>query len=297
MKYSIPLQIPTPKAFHHSKEQNKRLQDLKQFCVNHRKTYSLYTMLRFLKSPTQNKAHIYISHKKSVVYCGVPKVASTNWKRLLLLFEGTIPNETVVSEKESVHTVPQVKLFNMVSKQRRKYVLLNYYKFLFVRHPFERLASTYRNKFADNNRYFEQTYGSQVLRLYRANLTEKEYKAGKGITFKEFLMWIIAKRVHDGHWVPADVLCHPCTLPYDFIGKMETLVSDSEEVLEHIDAPGVHFPANKTDYAVSSRNIMFKLFSEVPATVINQLYEIYKVDFLAFGYQIPEAFYHGKKIK
>ena len=251
-------------------------------------------MLKFIKTPNWKKAHLYISHKKQVVYCGVPKIASTSWKKLMLLFEESVPNVTDIKQKDVIHRFPQVKLFSMISKEHRKHVLLNYYKFFFARHPFERLASVYRNKFTDNNRYFEQMYGSHILRLYRANLTNDEYIAGKNITFTEFVTWLIDKRVYEPHWVPVHKLCHPCILPYDFIGKMETLVSDSKEVLQNMGAPEIHFPS-KIDYASSTRDIMYKYFSQLPPVTINQLYKLYEVDFLAFGYKVPEELYHGQK--
>lgn len=280
----------TPRLFTHSAEQDKRLKHLRDFCISSQHTYGISSLIRFLRSSTSNKAHFYVSHNMKLVYCSVPKVASTNWKRLLLMFEQATNSSSVASiEKNNVHALPQVRLFNIISKEGIKQTLFHYYKFLFVRHPFERLVSAYRNKFEENNKYFHKTYGSQILRLYRANLTEKQYRRGNGVKFEEFILWILQKRVFDGHWSPIDSICHPCVLPYDFIGKMESLVADSEQILKDLGSQE-HFPAHLTDKhktSLTSKQLIQTHFSKLSKETIRQLYQRYKVDFEAFDYKLP----------
>ena len=55
-----------------------------------------------------------------------------------------------------------------------------------MRHPFERVLSAYRNKLQDPyNALYQRAYGSQVLRMFRKNLTDAEYKVGQNVTFPE----------------------------------------------------------------------------------------------------------------
>ena len=71
----------------------------------------------------------------------------------------------------------------------------HFFKFVFVRHPFVRLVSAYRNKLSDNNPWFERTYGSRILRYTRPNLTEKVYTMGKGECLYDVAVFkILAKK-------------------------------------------------------------------------------------------------------
>ena len=261
---------------------------MNKFCLSQPRTQNL---IKFIRSK-ESKGHFYVSHEKRLLYCSVPKIASTNWKRIILLFEGKIKSLTE-NAKDQIHTLPQIRLFSMLSNGEVRHVLKNYLKFFIARHPFERLVSAYRNKFADNNTYFERTFGAHILRLYRKNLTNIEYESGKGVTFKEFIYWIIDKHVFDAHWAPVFSLCFPCLLPFDFIGKMETLVEDSEEILSLIGAQNVRFPANLTDgYKTSSKKLMYEFFSTLSGETIQKLYKMYETDFVAFDYKVPEKLFH-----
>ena len=173
-----------------------------------------------------------------------------------------------------------------------------YYSFLFVRHPFDRLLSAYRNKFLDTyNSVFQRRYGSKILQLFRPGLSKAEIKAGKNVTFQEFLKFVIhvydmkgSGAKFDEHWQIVHTLCTPCSMKYDYIGKMETLVEDANQVLKDIGVyDRVQFPANATDkYKSDIRNLMKRYYSQITPVIIQKLYDIYEDDFLAFGYKIPD---------
>ncbi|XP_065669321.1 carbohydrate sulfotransferase 11 isoform X3 [Hydra vulgaris] len=276
------------KEFHVSKNQEKRINQLQLFCLSKPKI----DFLKFIRS-RENKGHFYVSHEKKLLYCSVPKIASTNWKRVVLLLEGKVKSLTE-NAKDTIHTIPQTRLFSLISKGEVNHVLKNYLKFFITRHPFERLVSAYRNKFADNNTYFERLFGVPILRMHRANLTNTEYESGKGVTFNEFVHWLIERNVFDAHWAPVYSLCSPCIIPFNFIGKMETLVEDSEEILSLIGAKNIHFPANLTDgYKISSKKLMYDLFSTISGDTIQKLYKMYEADFVAFNYKIPEKLFYN----
>ena len=179
---------------------------------------------------------------------------------------------------------------NTSERQSRE---LRYYSFLLTRHPFERLVATYRNKFEDPyTPYFRRHYGSDILRLFRKNLTEDEYNDGVGVTFQEFINFILKKRIFDEHWDLMTKLCSPCYQKYDYIGKMETLIEDSVAILKNAHlSETFHFPHNATDrYLSKSSDIMHKYFSNFTKTEIEQLFKLYEDDFLAFGYTLQDFF-------
>ena len=271
----------------------ERMNYLHHYCQTKRtKEYNSDTKRFFIRSQfmeREQKGHIFIGRFVPVLYCAVPKVASTNWKRMMLLFDGIKSNISELSVKSKVHTQAGLRPLYEVKSFNIPQTVSNSFKFLFVRHPFERLVSAYRNKFRDNNTYFERTYGSRILKMFRKGLTTEEYNEGKGATFKEFTIWLIRTETYDPHWYPVTKLCHPCSIRYNFIGKMETLLTDAKQVVNHI---GSHtqFPATWSDgYKVSSNNLMFQLFSTLNANQIKGLYEFYQEDFEAFDYGLPRV--------
>lgn len=282
-----------PRHLHHTKEQDDRIKKLAKHCRSKIPMTKMDELMRFKNSAASAKQHLYTSHKKHIVYCGAPKVASTNWKKILLVFEEKIKDIKQIKQKNNVHLMNFDRLFNLIGKGHIAQILKHYYKFLFVRHPFERLVSSYRNKFYEtNNTYFQRMYGSRILRMHRNNLTDEEFRAGKGVTFKEFITWIVEKKVYDPHWVPIYYICFPCIIPYDFIGKMESLKSDSKQIFKDIETEYI-FPIDETDgYSVSSRELMVKYFKNISYETKKKVYWLYREDFKAFGYTIPIEIYN-----
>ena len=199
--------------------------------------------------------NMLFSDRASTIYCYVPKVACTNWKRVFLVLEGKIENPLDIVRKEKVHLQKYKSFKDFRNGKEITWRQNLYYSFLFVRHPFERVLSAYRNKLQDPyNRQYQRMYGSTILRMFRDDLTEREYKAGKNVTFPEFVEYIIktynekgAKHLNE-HWQIMHKLCHPCNIKYNFIGKMDSLIEDSNQVLKEIGwSDRVKFPASAKD--------------------------------------------------
>lgn len=199
-------------------------------------------------------------------------------------------------DKDKVHKY-KIKQLRDVKKDELTRKRNTYYSFLFVRDPFERLVASYRNKLHDPyNRGFQLRYGPKILKLYRKNLTKSEYDEGKGVTFREFIDWVILKKDKEGfdsldeHWQLMHRIANPCMLKYDFIGKMETLYDDADQVLKELNlTQAIQFPKKFADkYKAKSENLITKYFSTVPKKTLGKLYDIYKDDLEAFGYKKPD---------
>ena len=271
--------------------QMKRQLKLRTFChANHKSMRQKYERARDL---------LY-SDRQSVIYCYVPKVACTNWKRMMQVFDGKKVDPLDVG-KEQVHLLKYSHLSEL-PKTEMEWRNNIYYSFVFVRHPFERLLSAYRNKLQKPyTDYFQRKYGSSILKLFRVNLTQQQYREGKNVTFKEFVDFVIhvydkrGARDFDEHWQVMHTLCTPCTMKYNYVGKMETLLQDADEILREIGVyDKVKFPANATDkYKVKLKSLMERYYSTLTKTSVDKLYNIYKDDFLSFGYEIPDYLQKG----
>uniref|UniRef100_A0A8D2DCI4 Carbohydrate sulfotransferase n=1 Tax=Sciurus vulgaris TaxID=55149 RepID=A0A8D2DCI4_SCIVU len=112
-----------------------------------RRACSRHTRRQRLLRP-EDLRHVLVDDTHGLLYCYVPKVACTNWKRVLLALSGRArgdPRSIPAHEAHAPGRLPSLADFSPAEINRR---LRAYLAFLFVREPFERLASAYRNKFA-----------------------------------------------------------------------------------------------------------------------------------------------------
>ena len=252
---------------------------------------------RHLQAACQNYSRVDVKSKKAynhflvddhhqVIYCWIPKAGCTNWKRMMVRLSGRYhgnPNHRI-----HVHTggtknygLRALNSYNWPNITKR---LKTYKKFLFVRNPFERLLSGYKNKFLEKEWYFILKFGPAIKRMFRGSA-----KAKGRVRFEEFVRWLPRLYNRDGyfdeHWKHYYRLCRPCDIDYDFIGKMETMAEDSDYIIRHLygrqcppalpQKPGGH----KTTDRVTST-----YYSNLSTHVIENLYEAYKRDFVLFDY-------------
>ena len=85
------------------------------------------------------------------------------------------------------------------------------------------------------------------------------------------------------------MVCDPCAIKYDVIGKFETLGEDSQAILDfvHANIPEFIYEFPKQDPRVTSINCD-EAFRKIPLKVRRSIYEIYRDDFLLFDYEYNE---------
>ena len=153
--------------------------------------------------------------------------------------------------------------------------------------------SAYRNKFTLRyNTSFHRRYGTKIVRRYRQNATDEAMRSGADVSFREFAEYLTDPATQrDGplneHWQTVHSLCHPCLIHYDLVGKYETLEEDANTVLQLAGAnDGVRFPSySKSTRTTDQMAAMF--FRNVSTRQQQQLYQLYKMDFLMFNYSTP----------
>lgn len=171
--------------------------------------------------------------------------------------------------------------------------LKSYLKFLFVREPFERLVSAYRNKFTLRyNTSFHRRYGTKIVRRYRQNATEEALRSGADVTFREFAEYLTDPATQregplNEHWQTVHSLCHPCLIHYDLVGKYETLEEDADYVLKLAGAEAeVRFPASGKSTRTTGE-LAASYFKDISPVYQRKLYNLYRMDFLLFNYSMP----------
>ncbi|XP_068217569.1 carbohydrate sulfotransferase 11-like [Palaemon carinicauda] len=192
-------------------------------------------------SPGERFSHLFVDEFRKAIYCYIPKVACTNWKKVWMSLVGltTVKNLSAIPLMVPHENGYKMQLVKKLEGPPLEIKLNTYKKLIVVRHPFHRLASAYRDKiqFKGDPLFQKQVLPFVAKRRPNANL--------ENIQWPEFVDYVTLGygKQSDDHWNSYMTLCHPCALNYDVIAKVETLEEDSERFLRLIDAPGdLHFP-------------------------------------------------------
>lgn len=238
-------------------------------------------------------SRLFVEDRYKLLYCEVPKAGCSNWKRVLMVLSGKafctrdIPHDTV----HDANSLRQLESYNRTGVARR---LRSYTKVLFVREPFERLVSAFRDKFESPNAYYHSVFGRPIISKYRPNATRAALRTGAGVTFREFVHYLldVQRPVRmDIHWEPVSQLCSPCVFAYDFIGRFESLQEEAAFLLQSIGAPrNLTFPDFKDrnpDAERTSPSITQRYFAQLNASERQRVFDFYYMDYLMFNYSKP----------
>jgi len=261
------------------KRQEERKQRLKEFCKSYKKENK--------PIPKGSFHHVIVSDKYKLLYCYIPKVACTQWKKVFLILHDKTQG-IQHNEHEKYHEKWRFNILSQYSEEEIRKRLRHYYKFLFVREPFERLLSAFEDKFVSNIWNWAETPGHirEMLSRYR-----KEYpNATDEITLTKFIYYVLSQRdgARNEHWQSHGSLCHPCAVDYDFIGHFENLQQEAPYVLRKTGLDSViDFPPIKS---LNTTRKMLDRFSKVPQHMILQLGNAFKDDLEMFNYPFPGRF-------
>ena len=163
--------------------------------------------------------------------------------------------------------------------------------FTFVRHPFERLISAYKSK--------------ALHRTYVADQRTKALLEGVK-SFSDFVdLVLIQHHENDGqgvnaHWKAISQKCHHCAIPYNVIGRMETFDEDLNYIILQLGLENILPIKNINTLSNTNQDSKqhiantaktkesLEYFSKLKKSQIEQLYQIYKIDFEMFGYSAKD---------
>ncbi|KAK2157740.1 hypothetical protein LSH36_185g00028 [Paralvinella palmiformis] len=260
-----------------------RLRELDKKC----KTYGWSS--GFDKDNAENYQLILVDEKHKVLYCAIPKVASGSFKTFILTAATGI-NDTHfhVHDRNRLRRVG-VKYLTDYDPKDRETKISTYFKFIVVRHPFDRLVSAYKNKFLTPTPILKR-YQKFIKMTFKENSTTDE--AGRiKLTFDQFLYLIVKyyeTSFKNEHWLSYYEHCHPCNIKYDYIIKLETIEHDLKMFYKN------YFKSNERQDVIRRHNgrsnitdklgEVTKFFSAIDPTIVKELLNIYKKDFVLFSY-------------
>ena len=182
-----------------------------------------------------------------------------------------------------------------------RYILKHYFKYMFVRHPLERIYSGYYDKIVyerfieQHGNYYRQLV-PKILKRIRPDLLDQPVESVH-LPFYEVLQYIKAGG-SDMHFARNYAgRCRACLIKYDYIGKTETFDEDMNYIITQ------NFPAGRgkgtkrnaaasvSGSSLGSSHIFHKKLEEsenITQDLIDHIEKKYAMDFEQFGYKIEK---------
>ncbi|XP_026844032.1 carbohydrate sulfotransferase 11 [Drosophila persimilis] len=233
----------------------------------------------------------------NLVWCNVFKAASSTWMYYFNVLAGYDVKYLQRTETQPLELArkrfPRPELAELME------LLPSALSFLFVRDPFERILSAYRNKLEGNRNTFYKALGTKIVHRFR-NHSQGGPWPRCGPTFEEFVRFLIAEhgagKRFDEHWAPIYSFCTPCSVNFTIIGKTETFQRDSEFIIRQAGLETLllglgKLPqrkqrriGNQARSGIKSEAVVERYFADIDRSTLDQLLKIYRIDFELFDY-------------
>ncbi len=194
------------------------------------------TLLRRTKNMLLHGEYIpteyYVNDHKRLVYISIPKVACTSLK--IALFSRELENRDNKNEYMGIHRLATEYCHHQLPAGCRKY-----FKFAFVRNPFDRLVSCYADKARtavqhNGKYYFSSKYNHVLIRKLYGNSFSQD------MAFEDFIRLVhrIPDCLSDAHFKSQYSVLYRKGKPVtDFVGHFENLASDWDKIAQRFDLP------------------------------------------------------------
>ena len=279
-----------------------------------------------------NKTPRHDSHHK-LAACTNAKVASSSWWKHFVFLLPRHAKEKI--KKRHNATIPFIyenffRITKNQSSEMQKNLLrpehLNkflkeneYLTFTFVRHPFERLVSAYKDlssiipkdgrnpHFIGRMEEFHWRNGKMVNgSVGYEHLYDKDpsFEAFAKLVLEEYKSYCLSKLGNIGprfqgkmyesncefeinpHWRPYSSSCSMCHIKYDVIGQLETFNEDMRYIIQKskIEIKDAYIATHSTKQ--STKMLTKKYFSRLDSKIASELYQMFQMDFEMFGYDV-----------
>ena len=220
---------------------------------------------------------IIVDDKHKLLYCAVPKAASTSWRTLLKNATGHPRAPYIDAYNSSAFSdilgLPRLGDLSVKEIQQRLWNK-RYLMFVVVRHPIDRLMSSYKVFKRDM-----QQYGNYSERMPSFNRF-LEFIVGKPPEHNK----VLRLEYDNIHWRQQANLCFPCRLQYDHVIHLENMANEANVVLSRLSKSPNSLPfVNRWRQNAKQTNATNRPRLP-PPNVVTALLKKYEIDFKLFGY-------------
>ncbi|XP_012946039.1 carbohydrate sulfotransferase 11 [Aplysia californica] len=202
--------------------------------------------LSLQRKPLTKMEALY-AQKLQLVYCPIPKVGCSFWKRVFATMALSLDVSPLELSSLDIHKSVHTLSLNQQPARHYQTALLSSIKFMFTRDPYRRAFSGYCDKlfvFSFETMPIAETIRGSNGRPSSFNGTldpvTRDWLLNRlNVTFAESLQYSLGFYTHghdkvDVHFTPSSQICKPCGVHFDFIGKMETFNNDTEFILKFL---------------------------------------------------------------
>ena len=220
--------------------------------------------------------HISLKHK--YIFVETPKVACSTIKMVLQRLELEM-EDFIRDEFEDLHIrefSPLLQLMQLPNFEDY-FFRHDFYKFCFVRNPYDRLLSCYLDKIANPIISKEKEFLINYMGL-------DEIKDGDhNISFRKFVEVIQKQSLleMDYHWRPQTYLTCQSSIDYDFIGKLESFDDDFKIISKNISKNMNKYYSPEIRHHTNANKLLDKYYDD---DLYDRVYNIYEADFINFSY-------------
>jgi GT2 family glycosyltransferase/ubiquinone/menaquinone biosynthesis C-methylase UbiE len=223
--------------------------------------------------PIKKTIQCLISDKHKIIYINNPKCACNSIKESLGTFFG-VPQDTIEDWKKGVLKKHEDSKTRLAKIDLSDYNYRNYFKFTFVRNPWDRVLSAYYNKISQKTRHDNHSINELI-----------KYFGKDDISFKEFVEFIKTSGDYecDPHWRSQKFIItdENGRKIANFIGKFENLEEDFK-LLCHM----LNITFKKLPHLVKTEHLHYSLYydKQIKEDILNRYYE----DIKYFNYRFEE---------
>lgn len=248
--------------------------------------------------------HVIADDNSRTFACLAPSAGAADWLTLMVTLSGKVPGMSLKDPSSNSNRYSEnfldgsylkelgIRSIASIPGSLATPRLRSFYGFMFSRNPYERLLSVYRRMFVDEDPYraeviYKSQYAERIINGFRTETSVRAMHGDIGVTFPEFVAYITSfNNTEDllDECKPLVEICDACTVPYQFIGQLETLQTDLPYLIYDGFKINVTFDINVTNFRMFDDATVAKYYEEVPDSLIKAVKVTYDKDFSVFGY-------------
>ncbi|XP_011310205.1 carbohydrate sulfotransferase 11 [Fopius arisanus] len=264
---------------------------------------------KYNKTTSLERKHFFHDPSHNALFCWIRKVASTSFTKMFAELRGIQMERNYYKASGFLSPATVEDFLNLVDD-------MGVFKFLAVRHPFERLVSSYRSRIEDNSKYssqawifvprifhqtrphlfhFNETIQSPMQQIFHNNRRLKLVP-----TFQEFVSWLLTQSEEndDEHWSQYHSHCSICQMNFDYVLKVDDeLIHEFENIFTRLNPERREWKLVKlggTRGGATNFQRTCDYLSTLTSDTLQRLYQRYKIDFDMFDYS-PRVYEACKK--